>query len=505
MAARGGWVVLVALAFVFAGCLETAGSGAKAKNVDLKIATGARVGSSLPDLTYLVHDAVGGKVTPPPELEQPIQIIERLVGKRGAEPTGGVTKKGTVFVVAGLSTMRSRDHGVTWEEVYHHGRQGVPGLNGSSDVMLWVDPVTDRIYTDHMFGLFCSNMAFSDDEGQTWTQRPLACGIPVNDHQKWASGPWSNKVPKPPGTYGSVVYYCYNKLVGGTWCAVSYNGGLAFTHDQPVLTSQNSPCGGGINGHPAPAPDGTMYVPRTLGCNRPVVAVTEDNGVTWTVRIGPDKFGGLEIDPDVTVTPDGTAYMSYRGRDQFQYLVRSKDKFATWEGPFRISPPHLTATVFTGITSGDNGRIAIAYLGTKDPIETEENKQKDPSRAANGTRWHLFVTYSVNAADKEPIFATTQATPDEDPVQIGCVWLRGGGNPCRNLLDFIDLTSDREGRIFVAFSDGCTTSHASGPCAYNVTAKDTNSRSRDMAVAIVGSGPSLVAAQGRIETAIPAE
>jgi hypothetical protein len=50
-----------------------------------------------------------------------------------------------------------------------------------------------------------------------------------------------------------------------------------------------------------------------------------------------------------------------------------------------------------------------------------------------------------------------------DPVQSGCVWLGGGSNPCRNLLDFMDATVDAQGRVLVGYADGCTLACASNP------------------------------------------
>jgi hypothetical protein len=41
-------------------------------------------------------------------------------------------------------------------------------------------------------------------------------------------------------------------------------------------------------------------------------------------------------------------------------------------------------------------------------------------------------------------------------VQRGCIWLQGGSSNCRNLLDFNDITIDKEGRVMVAYADGCT-------------------------------------------------
>lgn len=458
--------------------------------------TGAPVDAPAPALVALdaAHDVLPSL---PGEYGEGFDVAQVLLGHRGAEPNVGVTSTGTVFVTAGPNTMRSRDHGATWEVVFNltealpQDPAQIRGFTRSSDPMLWVDPLTDRVFTDHMTGLYCSNMIHSDDEGDSWFMKPMTCGLPVNDHQKVATAKgYGPGAPAPPApAYPNPVYYCYNKLVS-TQCAVSLDGGLNFAYDRTVATFVTGDCAG-INGHPAPGPDGTMFVPITLGCPGPTVGVSEDNGLTWTIRKGPTEFGSEEIDAEITVTPDGTAYMLWRGSDQMQYLARSGDKFATWEGPWNVTHPTLKSTVFAGLTSGDDGRIAFAYLGTRDSTG-------DPSEAANETRWHLYTGYSLDAAAESPTFVVQQTTPDEDPVQIGCVWLRGGsGGPtqCRNLLDFIDMAADPEGRFYVAFTDGCTRG-----CAGVATATHEESRQRDTAVAVLVDGPALVGT-GRITSA----
>ena len=453
------------------------------------------VAPSLAPAHLLSYDGNGTLLaSPPDELAGGLTFVERLLKNRGGEPNIGVDPKGNVFVTANNNVMKSSDHGKTWSIVFNlttafpSAVQGTPlyDYTRSSDSMLWVDPITGRVFADFMTSLLCSNMVISSDAGASWTMKPMTCGLPVNDHQKVMTAPFAKgdgALPASP-IYPDVVYYCYNKLLD-THCAVSFDGGETFPVDRPITNAAFNECGG-INGHPAPAPDGTVYVPINLGCAGPVVVVTTDNGLTWTVQNGPTKTGAEEIDPDITVTPDGTAYMLYRGADHLQYLVRSHDKFKTWSGPWRVSPPDVKSTVFTVITSLEDGRIAMAYLGNRDTTD-------EPSKAGNTTRWHLFVTYSTDAASAEPTFTTQQATPDDDPLQIGCVWLGGGGNPCRNMLDFIDMTADPDGRVFVAVTDGCTDG-----CAHNTAAKDTDSHKRDGGVYVLDAGPSLLAAKGKL-------
>ena len=426
--------------------------------------------------------------------------VEQMVPGGGAEPNVGVTSKGSLFVTSGEVVMRSRDHGRTWEEVFDFVPVAYPRTVDqfdSADPMLWVDPDTDRVFVNHMHpALLCTYLAWSDDDGETFTHRPMACGVPVLDHQKLMTarpGPALPAVTTP--AYPNLAYLCVNKIQLGTTCAVSYDGGLSFAYERQAYV--NDQLCGNINGHPAAFPDGTVaMVLGNLGtkCERPLtVAVTEDNGLTWDLRQCAPEADQVEIDADVTVTPDGTAYVLYRDADQMAHLLRSTDKFRTCE-TFRVAPPDHTLSVFAGITSGDDGRVAMAYLGTRDPQEPGAT----PSNATPGTVWHLYVTTSLDAASPVPTFLTQQVTPEQDPVQVGCVWLGGGaGGPfaCRNLLDFIDVVRDHEGRVYVAITDGCSPRNG---CTGTPVQSDFQSRDREIAVAVLDRGASLFAQKGRV-------
>lgn len=434
--------------------------------------------------------------------------IEQLVPGSGGEPNVGVTSSGALFVTSGDATMRSRDFGVTWEKVYDFTSPQYPKLIdqfSTADPMLWVDTDTDRVYTNHMHpGLFCTYMTWSDDEGESWFERPYACGaIPGIDHQKVMTAPPSASVPIPMPVYPNVLYICNNKrfdaLVGGlpsfgTSCMMSYDGGYTY----PVETEAFVPdelCSN-VNGHPAAYPDGTVvFIMGSLGdkCERPMTAVlSEDNGLSWTARQCLPDLGQEEIDADITITPDGTAYVLVRDdKDHVVHLARTTDKFQTCE-QWRVAPPDVTLTTFAGITSGDDGRVAMAWIGTK----TEQEPGAEPSNATAGSVWHAYVTTSFDADSSNPTFVTQQVTPDEDPVQVGCVWLKGGGggpNGCRNLLDFIDMVRDAEGRWYVAITDGCVPRNG---CTGTPDQSDAQSRDRQVAVLVQDRGLSLFAETG---------
>ena len=114
--------------------------------------------------------------------------------------------------------------------------------------------------------------------------------------------------------------------------------------------------------------------------------------------------------------------------------------------------------------------------------------------APNNVTYHLYITYSLNALDPEPTFHTYRVT--DDPVQVGSICLNSGdcrdiGGSNRNLLDFNDLHIDREGRVYVAFADGCT-----GDCATSNNSSAQDSRDGRGSVYYLAQGPSLLVDYG---------
>ncbi|MEA3203354.1 MAG: hypothetical protein QOI63_1029 [Thermoplasmata archaeon] len=430
-------------------------------------------------------------------------VVVRATGFRGAQPSIGITAKGTLFadvLVADPVTIpgsmgyggviRSTDHGQSWALVDD------PTHNpGTFDPMLWVDQDTGRVFSHHS-QVGCDWMSISDDEGATWTPNPLACGLPFTDHQKIATGPYAPGSPLASakvGAYPNLVTLCYNK-VSGTFCAVSVDGGVHFGADALVDANAANPavatdrsCGG-INGHQKTAADGTIYVPYGYNCGVAFVGVSTDSGLTWTPR----RLGlpEMEADPSIAITPDGTAYYLFRSDDQRMYLLRSHDRFVTHEGPFLVSPPDVNGTVLDAIVAGSDGRVAFAFLGHKGDL-ARPGAVRAPDHTGERTRWQLYVGMSLDAAAKDPFFLVRQATPELDPVQVGCISVERTC-PQENLMFFMDGQRDTEGRAWFAFTDGCTSVACRSP-------NSTGANSRDQMVTVAHvEGPSLLADKGRL-------
>lgn len=395
-----------------------------------------------------------------------------MTGKSGPEPQIGITSKGNIFTNAYSDILKSADGGRNWTVVHSHTLD-------NSDPMMHVDRVTDRVFNAPMFPiLLCASLYWSDDEGATWTENPsFSCGRTVYDHQKLAAGkPGPDPNPAAGALWDSVLYMCYNGIAS-TNCGTSYDGGQSWAWDR--ITAANamiSGCTAGQNGHPVAGPDGTIVFGRVWTCDKPYITFSKDSGATWTVRPGPafptpyDGSSAQGINPEIAFTPDGTMYFNYEAPDHHQYLARTKDLGATWDGPWDVTPPGVGSTVFNALVAGSDGRIAMAFLGS--------DVKGSSSVAKDSARWHLYYVTSDDASSEDPTFTAYQATPDEDPVQVGCVWQGGGGNPCRNLLDFIDAAVHPDGTVYVAYADGCTKG-----CAGESKPKGDDSRDDELAVA----------------------
>ncbi|OUW22123.1 MAG: hypothetical protein CBD33_03615 [Euryarchaeota archaeon TMED173] len=478
---------LMLLLLPLSGCLQGATSSEEVEE------------EQTPQLVF-VTGSDGNEINVPP---LPLVFNFSDVGEDGAEPSIGVTSSGCIFFIAFEKVMRSCDHGASWEDV-----TGPLCAFQTNDPYGWVDPETDRIFNVQMQGLETSWICWSDDDGDSWVGNPHDSGTtPINDHIKLASGPWTSSGYGIGGQfsqafYEQAVYYCYNKLAG-IFCFTSFDGGATFEAGGQIfgLATTN----GGLHGAITSAPDGTVYV--TPRVETPTVIVSKDNGLTWFERtMGEDQGTPYpRKNSEVATDTQSNAYHIWTGADEGVYMAVSTDSGQTWsETSVRMSPNQVISTAFPQVDAGDPGRIAVTYLGSDDTSELgQPNIDGEPwdgnAHYANGNvSYYLYVTYSLNALDPNPIFHTVRASVD--PVQIGSICLNSGdcrdiGGSNRNLLDFNDLHIDSEGRVYIAFADGCT-----GDCAIGNNSTPEDSRSRRGILCYLGSGPSLLQDYGLLSS-----
>jgi hypothetical protein len=367
------------------------------------------------------------------------------LGADAGEPSIGIDwKTGKVLYQAGLQTLRVdfSSGSPTWSSV------GAPITSATGlDPILFTDHSTGRTFVSQLLGA-CSLMAYSDDDGASWTQNPVGCGAgAAADHQTVGGGPFHSGVLGPLTGYGHSVYYCAQAVVSAQ-CALSQTGGLTFT---PAVSIYNATQCNGLHGHLKVAPDGTAYVPNA-DCGGKAAAVTSaDNGLTWKVDAVPDSSTQDESDPSVGVGAGGSVYLGYQGKDGHAYAAVKRPGASAWTTSVDVGAALGIQNVqFPAVVAGDDDRASLAFLGTTTP--------GDDQAATFAGAWHLYVatTYDGGAS-----WSTVDATPS-DPVQRGCIWLGGGSNTCRNLLDFMGSEIDQHGQVHVAYADGCTSTCVSG-------------------------------------------
>jgi len=361
----------------------------------------------------------------------------------GEPSIGSNWNTGKVMFEAGLETDRVTFAGnpatATWEKMSSTATSML-----SLDPILFTDSTTGRTLVSQLAGA-CSLSSFTDNDGTSYTPA-VGCGVPAGiDHQTIGGGPFAaSVVPQlpPPVGYQHAIYYCSQDVIDAS-CAISLNGGLTYGPAVPIYTLLDC---GGLHGHIKVGPDGTAYVPnKNCGSGNAAVVSSGNNGLTWTIHVVPGSASG-DSDPSVAVAADNTVYLGWHGGNGHPMVAVSHDHGATWTNTADVgTAAGIQNVAFPAMVAGDGNRAALAFLGTP----TGGNAQDTAN--FKGV-WHLYIAHTF---DGGATWTLVDATPT-DPVQRGSICL--GGTTCgndRNLLDFIDATVDKQGRVLVGYADGC--------------------------------------------------
>jgi len=409
-------------------------------------------------------------VYPAPENIPPSLGASTASQHAAGEPSIGVDwNTGKAFIEAGNDTLRVtfndtvKPASSVWED------KRSPFARVSLDPILFTDDGhfggPNRTFSSQL-NLVTSELSFTDDDGNNWTPTQ-GSGQPAGvDHQTVGGGPYASPAPLTKTAYPHAIYYC-SQDIATAFCSRSDDGGLTFGPGVPIYTfttvnGVNLPVApgtcGGLHGHVRVSPDGTVFVPNencqdVNGVSRPGVAVSADNGLTWIVNTVPDATTiSPGSDPSVFAGATNTIYFGYVNSDGHAKIAVSPDHGLHWSKSKDAGTPFgIQNAEFAEVTAGDDNRAAFAFLGTPTAGDTQ-------SADFQGV-WHLYVAFTY---DGGTTWTTTDATPS-DPVQRGCIWNQGGNNPCRNLLDFNDITVDKVGRVLVGYADGCTGSCVTDP------------------------------------------
>jgi hypothetical protein len=176
--------------------------------------------------------------------------------------------------------------------------------------------------------------------------------------------------------------------------------------------------------------------------------------VTTTVGDSFDSFVGVDVDRAGNVyavwterrkTNDGGKKKGITG----SFLGISKDSGETWSQPIRLNV-RPRSSAFPWVVAGDEGRVAVAYYGTRRAGPSPEDVAVEGRRVP---KWRVFVSYSLNAT-KGADFTEVPAMGLKDYLHAGNVCTSGTGCAAgtRDLLDFFQLDLTPCGKIAITYT-----------------------------------------------------
>ena len=367
-------------------------------------------------------------------------------GARGGEPTLYPLKDGRVLVVAGGRTLRMSADGKFTDATPPIDQR----VSATLDPFLVGDPATDRVYVSQLAS--CMKLSWTDNGGDSWTSN-VACGGPELHHQKLSIG---------PGPAGRMVHLSMMNLA--SWLttdevvvthARSADGGVLWTQN-PALVRQVHGMEARAVGNVAASEDGTVHIIAYL-CDRFVdasyngvgVGRSRDYGATWTwqkIGVGGGRCEG--IDPGISAVGGNVyaAWWDFTSGTPAVWWAKSSDSGATWTTQAKVPTPGLESFVFVDAAASKE-RLVAHFLATPDT-------DRGPTQAHGWARWYPYVA-SLDLRDASANWSLVRL--QDDPVQVGYICMDGPMcmDGARNLLDFNDVQIGRDGRAYVAYSDGC--------------------------------------------------
>ena len=410
-----------------------------------------------------------------------IDAAEPSIGVNWTSETG--TNGGRSMYIALLETLRltfddtcPSSPSALWED-----KSFLTTAQQTFDPILFTDRTTGRTLVSQLIfpaGSLTTASGFTDNDGDVWgesTGAGIGAGI---DHQTiGGGGPFHAPLINP--AYPNAVYYCAQLPVSN--CAISLDGGV--TYGPAVPAYPPGECGG-LHGHIKVGPDGTAYLPnKSCGTGQGMV-VTEDNGATWAVRVVPGSTAGgsdaaVGIGRGDATGGAGRVYLGYADGDNRAVIATTTDRGLTWSQPLDVGAAFgVNNVAFPAVVAGDDARAAFTFYGTP-----TSGGLQTPRFAGV---WHLYVAHTYDGGQT---WRTVDVTPN-DPMQRGCIWLGGGANICRNMLDFMGVDVDKRGRVLVGYNDGC----AGAECSQAAADATGNSYTALAAVARQTGGKGLFAA-----------
>lgn len=384
------------------------------------------------------------------------------LGNRSGEPSIGVNwKSGNIMTNATTDTLRVSFDTRTSPATPAWLLVNSPVTSTTTlDPILFTDSVTGRTFVSQLAGPG-SLSVYTDDDGATYTPIQGAGFASGVDHQTVGGGPFKTCTPQqaslnpgpcgiltargPLTSYPHAVYYASQDIADGQ-IALSQDGGVTFEAAHPMY--ELTQCGG-LHGHVKVGYDGTVFIPNKNCSGQQGLVVSNDNGLTFTVQGVTGSTPGAS-DPSVGIGAKGRIYFGYTDANSHARIAVSDDNGQSWNYNQDVGAKFNIQNSFAPeVVAGDNDRAAFFFIGTP---AAGPGTGDDTTTIFSGV-WHAYIATTIDGGKS---WLTVDATPT-DAVQLGVVCTNGTTCPAgtRNLLDFNDVSIDKQGRVYAAYTDGC--------------------------------------------------
>jgi hypothetical protein len=334
------------------------------------------------------------------------------------------------LAVADINILKSIDGGMTY---FAPGTAGSAGeFNASSDRM-WLFPdrlnaTTLNVYSmDHEFVTETIRMASSTNDS------PWVTTSGMTDPELFIT---DNANTNPGPTFVNHTTHTVYGLFGAS---------------TNVENARNAPFGKILNLWETMGPGTTMAgVPPGPFTNVRVYKGVIDSATTPAPPAGTQTFGTIvaNIFPAGDIDHAGNVYavwsMNSARTNEFSiWMAASHDGGQNFYGPFQVSSGPGTA-VLPWVAAGDAGRIDVVWY--------QSSNVSDPNTMPAGSTWNVTFAQSLNAADREPVFAVSQVS--DHNIHTGSISTGGlFGSSDRSLLDFFTVSIGPDGLANIIYAD----------------------------------------------------
>lgn len=371
-----------------------------------------------------------------------------------SEPGLAVDSEGRIFIHAPVGLLgpsriwRSTDGGNTFEHIApaNVNVDAPPSVViGGGDADLAIDGDNNLYFVDLWLGN--SSVAFSNDNGNTWTGHPLG-SVPIQDR------PWISADPTMEGA----AFLVTGQIPVGLFLSKTLPilPGVIYPVTVPEITNVER----GFFGF---APPGNLVTNRK-GDTYNVYAIFTGEGEDGGIGVSKLPSGSLlpensEVDPAHGADDQTQAFPIVAvdgGVDDNLYVVWtdpvSKDdwriRFASFNGMSWSNAVTLGHGVFPWVTAQAPGKVDVAWYSA----ELSSGYIGDPNdNDANGKVWDVAFAQSLNALASTPSFsAPVQAATGAKTGKI-CT----AGAACdedRELADFLSIHHDGSGNALIAYT-----------------------------------------------------